>query len=85
VAAGCSVFPDARADQDVRVHFLTHFWQNSADIRIQNNIFDPSDGAYSYHCVERVVGFVTRNNTIRLKAETKMEFQRTESVEEFAA
>jgi hypothetical protein len=82
--AGYSVFSDVRPDQDVRVHLLTYFWQTAADITIQNNIFDDSYGAYSYHAYEPV-GYVTRDNTIRLKAGAKMQFRRTETVEEFAA
>jgi len=82
--AGYSVFSDVRPDQDVRVHLLTYFWQTVADITIQNNIFDGSYGAYSYHAYEPV-GYVTRNNMIRLRAGTKMEFKRAETVEEFVA
>jgi len=81
--AGYSVFSDVRPDQDVRVHLLTYFWQTMADITIQNNVFDGSYGAYSYHAYDPV-GYVTRDNTIRLRAGTKMEFKRTETVEEFA-
>ena len=82
--AGYSVFSAVRPDQDVRVHLLTYFWQTVADITIQNNIFDDSYGAYSYHAYDPV-GCATRDNLIRLKAGTKMEFKRTETVEEFAA
>ena len=82
--AGYSVFSDVRPDQDVRVHLLTYFWETPADIAVQNNIFSDSYGAYSYHARE-TAGLVTRDNTIMLKAETKMEFQRPETVEEFAS
>jgi hypothetical protein len=80
--AGYSVFSDVRPDQDVRVHLLTYFWQTAADITIQNNIFDDSYGAYSYHSFEPI-GLITRNNAIRLKAKTLMEFQRTQTAEQF--
>ena len=82
--AGYSVFSDVRPDQDVRVHLLTYFWETPADIAVQNNIFSDSYGAYSYHARE-TAGLVTRDNTIMLKAETKMEFQRPQTVEEFAS
>lgn len=81
--AGYSTFANVRPDQDVRVHLLTYLWRTPADIVINDNIFDDSFGAYSYHAFEPV-GLVTTNNTIRLKAETKMEFQRGETVERFA-
>jgi hypothetical protein len=82
--AGYSVFSDVRPDQNNRVHLLTYLWETPADITIQNNTFSDSYGAYSYHA-RPITGFVTRDNTILLKAETKMEFQRPETVEEFTA
>jgi hypothetical protein len=82
--AGHSVFADVRPDQDVRVQLLTYLWHTPADIVIQNNIFDGSYAAYSYHAFEPT-GLVTRYNTIRLSAGTKMEHQRPETIEQFAA
>jgi hypothetical protein len=83
--AGYGVFSDLRPDQDKRVHLLTYNLQTPVDITIQDNIFDDSYGAYSYHAFEPPIGYVTRNNLIRLKAGTKMEFQRSETVEQAAA
>jgi hypothetical protein len=80
--AGYSVFAEVRPDQDVRVHLLTYFWETPADIIIQDNIFDDSFGAYSYHAFEPI-GLITRDNAIRLKAKTLMEFQRTQTAEQF--
>jgi hypothetical protein len=81
--AGYSVFSDVRPDQDTRVHLLTYRWDTAADITIQNNVFDDARGAYSYHFYEPV-GYITRNNTIRLKAGQKMQYQRPETVEHAA-
>jgi hypothetical protein len=82
--AGYSVFSDVRPNQNVRVHLLTYLWETPADITIQNNVFDDAYGAYSYHAYEPV-GYVTRNNTILLKAGHKMQYQRPETVEQAAA
>lgn len=82
--AGYSVFADVRPDQSVRVHLLTYLWETPADITIQNNVFHDSYAAYSFHA-RATVGFVTRDNTIRLKTGTRMEFQRPETVEDFGA
>lgn len=82
--AGYGAFSDVRPDQDVRVHLLSYNLESQVDITIQNNVFDNSYGAYSYHLVEPPPGYVTRNNTIRLKQGTKMEYQRPETVEQFA-
>jgi hypothetical protein len=81
---GYSDFSDVRPDQNVRVHLNTYLWETPADITIQNNVFDDAYGAYSYHACEPV-GYVTRNNTVRLKAGLKMQYQRTETVERAAA
>lgn len=81
--AGYSSFSDVRPDQDVRVHLLTYGWQTPADITIQNNVFNDVYGAYSYHASDPV-GYVTRNNTIRLKAGQKMQHQLADTVEQAA-
>jgi hypothetical protein len=54
-------------------------------VTIQNNLFDDAFGANSYHAVEPPTGYVTRNNTIRLRAGHKIELQRPETVEQSAA
>jgi hypothetical protein len=82
--AGYSDFSDVRPDQAVRVHLLTYGWDLPADITMQNNVFDEAYSAYSYHQKDPV-GLVTRNNRIRLKAGTKMQFQSTDTVEQAAA
>ncbi len=82
--AGYSVFSDVRPNQETRVHLLTYRWDTPADITIQNNIFDGAYGAYSYHHYEPV-GYTTRNNTIRLRADQKMQYQRPETAEQAAA
>jgi hypothetical protein len=82
--AGYSDFSDVRPNQNVRVHLLTYLWETPADITIQNNVFDDVYGAYSYHAFEPA-GYVTRNNTIRLKAGQKMQYQRAETVDEVTA
>jgi hypothetical protein len=82
--AGYGVFADVRPNQQVRVHLLTYNLETPVDITIQNNIFDDAYAAYSYHLYEPPAGYVTRNNTIRLKAGTKMEYQRAETVEQAA-
>jgi hypothetical protein len=82
--AGYSVFSDVRPNQNVRVHLLTYLWETPAEITIQNNIFDDAHGAYSYHAYEPF-GLVTRNNTIRLRAGRKMQYQLPETVEQAAA
>jgi hypothetical protein len=78
------VFSDVRPDQNVRVHLNTYSWETPAEIIIQRNVFDGAYGAYSYHAFEPV-GYVTRNNIIRLEAGHKLQYQRPETVEEFAA
>lgn len=83
--AGGGVFSDVRPDQNVRVDLLSYKLQTPVDITIQNNTFDGAHTAYSYHENEPPAGYVTRNNTIRLKAGTKIQFQRDETVEEAAA
>ncbi|BDX34260.1 hypothetical protein TUM20985_48070 [Mycobacterium antarcticum] len=70
-----------RPDQNVRVDLLSYKLQTHVDITIQNNTFDGAHTAYSYHEYEPPAGYVTRNNTIRLKAGTKIQFQRDETVE----
>lgn len=82
--AGYGVFSDVRPDQDVRVHLLSYRLQTPVDVTIQNNTFDDAYSAYSYHAEGPPSGYVTRNNTIRLKAGTKMQFQRPETVEQAA-
>lgn len=81
---GFSVFASVRPDQDVRVHLLTYLWKTPADIMIRNNVFDAVYGAYSYHAFEPE-GLVTQDNILRLKAGTKLEYQRPETVEQFHA
>jgi hypothetical protein len=81
--AGLSVFSDIRPDQTVRVHLLTYQWQAPADITIRSNVFDDAFSAYSYHAFAPV-GLISRDNAIRLRAATKLEYQRTETVEKFA-
>lgn len=51
---------------------------------IRNNVFDAVYGAYSYHAFEPE-GLVTQDNILRLKAGTKLEYQRPETVEQFHA
>jgi hypothetical protein len=80
---GYSVFSDVRPDQSVRVHLNSYLWETPADITIQNNVFEDAYEAYSFHAREPV-GLVTRNNTIRMKAGQKIQYQRPETVEEFA-
>jgi hypothetical protein len=82
--AGNSVFSPFRPDQTNAVHLLTYRWDTPADVTIQNNVFNDVDGSYSYHAYEPV-GYVTRNNTINLKAGTKMQYQLPETVEDAAA
>jgi hypothetical protein len=82
--AGYSDFSDVRPDQDVRVHLVTYLWETPADITVQNNVFDDVYGAYSYHAYEPV-GYVSRDNTIRLKAGQKMQYQFDDTVEQAAA
>lgn len=79
--AGYSDFADTRPNQQVRVQFLTYEWDLAADITVQYNTFDGAYSAYSYHAMD-TVGLVMRNNTIRLRTDTKMEYQRTETVEQ---
>ncbi|MGY4712356.1 right-handed parallel beta-helix repeat-containing protein [Mycolicibacterium sp. CBM1] len=80
--AGYSAFSDVRPDQNVRVHLLTYVWDTPADITIRNNVFDNAYVAYSYHSHEPV-GYATYDNSIRLKAGQKIEFQRPETVEDY--
>jgi len=81
---GYSVFSDVRPDQDVRVFLNSYLWETPADITIQNNVFNDVYGTYSFHAREPV-GLVTRNNTIRMRAGQRIQFQRPETVEDFAA
>lgn len=81
---GYSVFSDVRPDQDVRVHLNTYSLKTPADILIQNNVFEDAYSAYSYHA-DDAVGYVTRNNRVRLRAGQKMQFQRPETVEQAAS
>ena len=83
--AGYGAFADVRPDQDRRVHLLTYRLQTHVEITIQNNVFDDAYGAYSYHAFEPPAGYVTMNNLIRLKPGRKMEFQRSETVEQASA
>ncbi len=82
--AGYSVFSDVRPDQKVRVQLLTYFWETPADIIIQNNTFDQAFSAYTYNHTEPI-GCVSRNNTIRMKPGQLIEFQRSETVDQFPA
>ncbi|MBB3607012.1 hypothetical protein FHT40_006709 [Mycolicibacterium sp. BK556] len=81
--AGFSEFSDVRPDQNVRVHLLTYLWATPADITIRNNVFDDAYGSYSYHARDPI-GYSTYDNSIRLKAGQKIEFQRPETVEDHA-
>lgn len=81
--AGYSVFADVRPDQDIRVHLLTYFWETPADITIQNNLFDGVYASYCCHAREPLVGFVTQNNIIRMRAGQKIQYKRPETAEEF--
>jgi hypothetical protein len=81
--AGYSDFSDVRPDQNVRVHLLTYLWATPADITIRNNVFDNAYGAYSYHARDPI-GYSTYDNSIRLNAGQKIEFQRPETVEDHA-
>lgn len=83
--AGYGAFSDVRPDQNVRVHLLTYRLQTPVDITIQNNVFEDAYSAYSYHAFEPPNGYITRNNTIRMKAGHKMQSQRPETVEQAAA
>jgi hypothetical protein len=82
--AGYSDFADVRPNQSVRVHILTYVWELPADITVQNNTFDD---AYSAYCSFSTPpgGLVTRNNKIALERGTKMQVQRSETVEEASA
>lgn len=82
--AGYSVFADVRPDQDKRVHLLSYNLHTPVDITIEDNVFQESYGAYSFHVYEPPAGFVTRNNTIRLSAGQKMQFQLPETIERVA-
>lgn len=82
--AGYSAFSDVRPDQKVRVQFLTYFWETPADIVIQNNTFDQAYGAYAYNLTEPI-GCVSRNNTIRMRPGQLIEFQRSETADQFGA
>jgi hypothetical protein len=81
--AGYSVFSDVRPDQNTRVHLVTYLWETPADITVQNNVFDDVYGAYSYHAYDPV-GYVSRDNTIRLRAGQKMQYQFPDTVEQAA-
>ena len=82
--AGNSVFSDVRPDRTNGVHLLTYHWETPADVTVQGNTFDDVVGAYSFHAYNPV-GYVTRNNTIRLRAGTKMQYQFPETVEDAPA
>lgn len=82
--AGYSAFSDVRPNQNVRVQFLTYSWETPADIVIQNNIFDQAFSAYAYNSTEPI-GCVSRNNTIHMRPGQLIEFQRSETVNQFAA
>jgi|GEM_PF-1418494 hypothetical protein len=82
---GYGVFSDVRPDPTVRVHLLTYALETPVDVTIQDNVFDDAYSAYSYHLREPPVGYVTRNNEIRMKAGSRMEFQRPETVEQAEA
>ncbi|MFC7673170.1 hypothetical protein ACFQWH_08810 [Mycolicibacterium sp. GCM10028919] len=80
--AGYSVFSDVRPDQDKRVHLLSYNLQTPVDVLIEDNVFDGASGAYSFHVYGPPAGYVSRNNTIRLRAGTRMQFQLPETVEQ---
>lgn len=82
--AGWSPWTDVRPNTDTRVHLLAYNWNLPADIVIQNNVFDDSRGSYAYHPFA-LTGVVRRNNTIRLRAGSKIRFQDTQTVEQAAA
>ena len=82
--AGFSDFSEVRPNQAVRVHLLTYDWQLSADITIRNNTFVDAFSAYTFQVVDPL-GLVSRDNDIRLGAETRMQVQRPETVEDAAA
>jgi hypothetical protein len=63
---------------------LTYNWDPTADITVRNNVFEDAYVAYSYHLTDPV-GLITQDNMILLKADTKMQFQRTEKIEQAAA
>ncbi len=80
--AGYGAFSDVRPVQSLRVHLLTWQLDTPVDITIQNNVFDDAYGSYTYTDKDLPPGFVTRGNTIRLKAGHKIEYQRAETVEQ---
>lgn len=82
-SAGYSAFSEVRPDQNVRVHILTYRWETPADITVQNNIFDQAYSSYCYHENEPL-GYISRNNEIRLRAGQKIEHQRPETIEQAA-
>jgi hypothetical protein len=82
--AGYSVFSAVRPNQDVRVHLLTYLWETRADITVQRNVFDDAYGAYSYNAFNPI-GLVSQDNDIRMRSGHKVQFQRSETVDEFAA
>ncbi|MDX1888196.1 hypothetical protein [Mycolicibacterium sp. 050158] len=82
--AGLSAFSAVRPNQDVRVHLLTYLWETQADITLQHNVFDDAFGAYSYFAFDPI-GLVSQNNDIRMKSGHRVQFQRSETVDEFAA
>lgn len=82
--AGYGVFANVRPNQAIRVHLLTYRLETPVDVTIENNVFDDSYGAYSYHAFEPPASFATRNNTIRLQPTHLMQYQRRETVEEAA-
>lgn len=79
---GYGAFAEVRPNQTVRVHLLTYRLQTPVDVTIQNNLFADAYGSYCYHYEEPPSGFVTRNNTITLRAGQKIEYQRVETVEQ---
>lgn len=83
-AAGESVFASVRPAQDNRVHVLTYGWTLPADVVIRGNLFDGSAGAYRYSS-NPTPGLVSENNTIKLAAGHKMQYQHSETIEQAAA
>ena len=81
---GGSAFSATRPNQAVRVHLLTYDWELPADILIENNTFSDAVSAYCYFS-SKPDGLISRNNTISLEAGTKIQFQRSETIEQFAA
>lgn len=81
--AGYSVFSEVRPNHSNRVHILTYEWELPADIVIEDNVFSNAYTAYTYH-LSPPVGLVSRKNTIILQPGTKMQYQRSETIEQAA-